>query len=382
MDVHSTLGTLFVIAVVAVLAPVCLALLPGPRIPQVVLLLLGGMLIGPQGLGLGSPENVQILADVGLGFLFLLAGYEVDQRLLRADAGRRAALSWLVTAALAGGVVGLLYAVGLVRAFVPVAIALTTTALGTLRRSCARTTCWRLLGAHLLAAGAVGELLPIVAVAVFLGTTNRWVALISLRAVTAVAFGLTFLSRRSVGGSAFIEEGEHETTQVTSGAPSCCCPARPSPSSSTSTRCSGVPGRHGAAPLGGPRPAGVGGQARRARLRVLHPDLLRVLGDDDGPGRWSPAAGAAVHRADAAGARRARSCSTACRPRERWQLALITSTALPLLVAISEIGLRNGTMLPANAAALVGAGVLTVLVFPAVAVVLRRPPIVSDAPVP
>ncbi len=69
-------------------------------------------------------------------------------------------------------------------------------------------------------------------------------------------------------------------------------------------------------------------------------------------------------------------------PRERWQLSLITSTALPLLVAISEIGLRNGTMLPANAAALVGAGVLTVLVFPALAVVLRRPPIVSNAPVP
>ena len=81
MDVHSTLGTLFAIAVVAVLAPVCIALLPGPRIPQVVLLLVGGMLIGPQGVGLGSPETVEILADVGLGFLFLLAGYEVDQRL-------------------------------------------------------------------------------------------------------------------------------------------------------------------------------------------------------------------------------------------------------------------------------------------------------------
>lgn len=40
MDVHSTLGTLFVIAVVAVLAPVCLALLPGPRIPQVVAVVL------------------------------------------------------------------------------------------------------------------------------------------------------------------------------------------------------------------------------------------------------------------------------------------------------------------------------------------------------
>jgi Kef-type K+ transport system membrane component KefB len=68
--------------------------------------------------------------------------------------------------------------------------------------------------------------------------------------------------------------------------------------------------------------------------------------------------------------------------RERWQLTLIASTALPLLVAISEIGLRNGTMLPENGAALVGAGVLTVLVFPAVAVVLQRPPIVSDAPTP
>ena len=34
----------------------------------------------------------------------------------------------------------------------------------------------------------------------------------------------------------------------------------------------------------------------------------------------------------------------------------ITATSLPLLVALAEIGLRNGTMLPENAAALVGAG--------------------------
>ena len=145
--------------------------------------------------------------------------------LLRADVGRRAALSWLVTAALAGGVVGLLYAVGLVRAFVPVAIALTTTALGTLLPILRENHLLRgLLGSHLLAAGAVGELLPIVAVAVFLGTTNRWVALISLAAVTAVAFGLTFLSRSFRVGHirTFIEEGEHETPRSWSGAPFCC----------------------------------------------------------------------------------------------------------------------------------------------------------------
>ena len=52
---------------------------------------------------------------------------------------------------------------------------------------------------------------------------------------------------------------------------------------------------------------------------------------------------------------------------------LITATTLPLLVALTEIGLRNGTMLPENAAALVGAGVLTVLVLPAVATAVHRP---------
>jgi len=51
-------------------------------------------------------------------------------------------------------------------------------------------------------------------------------------------------------------------------------------------------------------------------------------------------------------------------------MMFITATALPLLVALAEIGLRNGTMLPANSAALVGAGVLSVIVYPAVAVAI------------
>ena len=62
---------------------------------------------------------------------------------------------------------------------------------------------------------------------------------------------------------------------------------------------------------------------------------------------------------------------------QRLQMMFITATSLPLLVALAEIGLRNGTMLPENAAALVGAGVLSVIVYPAVAVAIgaerRRP---------
>jgi hypothetical protein len=54
-------------------------------------------------------------------------------------------------------------------------------------------------------------------------------------------------------------------------------------------------------------------------------------------------------------------------------MTFITATAMPLLIALAEIGLRDGKMLPSNAAALVGAGVLSVRVFPAAAVRLSGP---------
>src|SRR5688500_7935351 len=75
------IDSLVAVAAVALLAPLALGLLPRLLVPQVVLLLVGGMVIGPHMLGLGTPGDVQILADVGLGFVFLLAGYEVDLRL-------------------------------------------------------------------------------------------------------------------------------------------------------------------------------------------------------------------------------------------------------------------------------------------------------------
>jgi hypothetical protein len=58
--------------------------------------------------------------------------------------------------------------------------------------------------------------------------------------------------------------------------------------------------------------------------------------------------------------------------KDRLELTFLAATALPLLVALSEIGLANGSMLPENAAALVGAGVLSVLVFPAIATSMHR----------
>jgi Kef-type K+ transport system membrane component KefB len=58
--------------------------------------------------------------------------------------------------------------------------------------------------------------------------------------------------------------------------------------------------------------------------------------------------------------------------RERVEMTFITATTMPLLIALAAIGLSDGVMLPSNAAALVGAGVVSVLVFPAVATLVQR----------
>jgi Kef-type K+ transport system membrane component KefB len=59
-------------------------------------------------------------------------------------------------------------------------------------------------------------------------------------------------------------------------------------------------------------------------------------------------------------------------PVDRVAAALLASTALPVIVAVTKIGLDRHDMKPENAAALVAAGMLSVLIFPAVAFTLRR----------
>jgi Kef-type K+ transport system membrane component KefB len=381
--IGQSLDSLLAVVVVAVLAPLVLGLLPRLRVPQVVLLLAGGMAIGPQGLALAAPELVRPLADVGLGFVFLLAGYEIDQRLARRDAGRRALVAWLVTVALAVGIVGGLAALGIVRAFVPVAIALTTTAFGTLLPVLRDAGLLRgRLGEYLLAGGAVGELLPILAIALFLGFTNRFVALASLGAVVGLAALLSAAPRVLRGAwrrlATVIAEGQHETTQLT-------------------LRCTVVllvlllavtDQVHLDAVLG----AFVAGMVLRRWAGPSAPELEDKL-DVIGYGFFIPIffvySGTTVDLLAIAGAPLrlvlflallllARGLPallvyrTVLPVRGRLQVALVTATALPLLVALSEIGLRNGTMLAENAAALVGAGVLTVLVFPTLAIALHR----------
>jgi sodium/hydrogen exchanger family protein len=70
--------------------------------------------------------------------------------------------------------------------------------------------------------------------------------------------------------------------------------------------------------------------------------------------------------------------------RQRVEMTFITATTLPLLIALVDIGQQDGVMLPSTAAALVGAGVLSVLVYPLIAVTLHRsaPLTPADAGIP
>jgi len=143
VNLQQGLIDLAIVSLIAALTPIMASLLSRLRVPQVVILIVGGILVGPQVLGWADPAGVELVSNVGLGFLFLLAGYELELGLFRKRAGRLALSSWLVTLLVAIGVTGALAAVGFVRAFVPIAIGLTTTALARYCPSCGTTRCWR-----------------------------------------------------------------------------------------------------------------------------------------------------------------------------------------------------------------------------------------------
>jgi hypothetical protein len=56
----------------------------------------------------------------------------------------------------------------------------------------------------------------------------------------------------------------------------------------------------------------------------------------------------------------------------RVALGFLSATELPLVVAIAEIGVSSGQLMPETAASLVGAGMASVLLFPITALTLRR----------
>jgi Kef-type K+ transport system membrane component KefB len=357
-------------------------LVPG-RPPQVLFLIVGGVLIGPHVLGFADTGDIKLLAGLALGFLFLLAGHELDPQLLREKAGRQALVALAISAVVAVLIVGGLAAIGFVHAFLPVCTALTTTALGTLLPILREQNMLSgSFGRFIFAAGAVGELLPILAISLLLGAYKTWWEALIIASIAGLAFLLSWLAGLLSGTrvAAIIGENKHATSQSTlritvvllvglllitqkfgiEAALGAFFAGMVLRRTSTPGDNSEFEEKLDAVGYGFFIPVFFvsSGMALDVQSIIENPLRLLVFFVLLLVVRGTPAL--LVYR---------KSLSL----RERFELMFLTATALPLLVALSEIGLASGVMLPENAAALVGAGVLSIAIFPLIATRLHRP---------
>jgi Kef-type K+ transport system membrane component KefB len=170
----------------------------GIVVPVVVIELVFGVFLGPQVFGLHVDQFVEFFSDLGLGMLFFFAGYEIDLQRIMGKPLRLALLGWAISLALAYTIGGALAAAGIVLSLLYTGSALATTALGTLIPILSDTGELKTrFGTYLLAAGAVGELGPILLITLILSTESAahnalilvsFIALAVLVAVFAVRF--------------------------------------------------------------------------------------------------------------------------------------------------------------------------------------------------
>lgn len=181
--------SLFTAALIAAAAPIIAKLVPRGLVPETVILLLAGALLGPYMAGvIELTDSVDMLSELGLAFLFLLAGYEIDPKSLSGKQGKKGLATWFISMAIA--LVLVLLSPNLSVSHIDglaVAIALTTTALGTLmpiikERNLEGTP----VGEGILSFGTWGELCPVLAMALLLSSRSKWQTLLILAIFVAI----------------------------------------------------------------------------------------------------------------------------------------------------------------------------------------------------
>ncbi|MFJ4229276.1 cation:proton antiporter [Paenarthrobacter nicotinovorans] len=191
--------SLVLIAAMAVAAPLAARVVePIAKIPIVVFEIVLGMLLGPSVLGwVQSTQFTDTLADFGLAMLFFVAGNEIDFGAIRGRPIIRASVGWVIS--LAAGIAAGFALVSAVEAAVIIGVALSSTALGTLLpilRDAGQAK--SPIGIGVAALGAVGEFGPLIAISLFfsgkqLGTASG--VLLGFVLLTVVAILLASRSR-------------------------------------------------------------------------------------------------------------------------------------------------------------------------------------------
>jgi Kef-type K+ transport system membrane component KefB len=124
---------LLVVTAIAFAAPLLLGLFPRVQLPSVVLEIVAGIVVGPSVLGIAEvDEAVQVVALLGLAFVLFLAGLEIEFEKLRGQVLRITLLGFALSFAIALIVSLGLEAGGLVDTPLLVAIILCATSLGVL----------------------------------------------------------------------------------------------------------------------------------------------------------------------------------------------------------------------------------------------------------
>ncbi|WP_108834168.1 cation:proton antiporter [Actinomyces sp. Marseille-P3109] len=393
-DLAQVLTSLLLIVAVAFVSPLVSWTVPKRLVPEVVLLILGGMVIGPHGLGLaGEGPSIELLRELGVAFLFLMAGYEIDVNELRGAGGRHAAIAWMLSLGLAFGAVTVIGVTGGAASAngVAIAIAMTSTAIGTILpilrdRGLLPTA----VGASILNHGAVGEVGPILLMAILLGSRSTWVSLVILAAFLIITLLIIrFTSRVKRAGRRLVEVihlGASTTAQTTIRATVlllvglCAIAAVFDLDVVLGAFAAGFVLRH-ALPEGD-------AQFEEKLDGLAYGFFVPIFFVTSGMGiDMSLSAGDLVNLLAffvllvlvrgvpvwlASRVERRRDGSRAYSMRQSLQIAVYSTTALPIIVAVTQVAVSAEAMSTSFASTLVLAGVLSVLVLPAAGLVLEH----------
>ena len=354
-------------------------------LPTVVVEIALGIVIGPELLDIAQVDSyIEFLANFGLALLFFFAGLEVvEQRVPRRSVVRGSA-GWGISIAVGLAVGALLSAAGVDAEWWLLGVALSTTALGTLVPILADAGLLPTrLGSAVLGAGVAGEFWPIVVISVFLtgvyGALEEVLLLLAFGGIVALA-ATAAMRARPPRLLRILRETVHTTGQ-------------------TAVRASifllgglvllahdvgfdFVLGAFAAGlvvglALDSPEAAPVRMRLEGIGFGLLIPIYFVVAGMEfDLDGFLSPT-GLALAALFLGLLLVVRGAPSPLWLRELGQrdtlaLALLSATGLPLIVALVDIGTDRGAITDEVGASLIGAGMVSVLLFPLLAIRLAR----------
>ena len=382
-------GSLLIVVAVAFAAPFILGLFPRLRLPSVVLELIAGIIIGPSVLGIVHEDiTIAVMALIGLAFLLFLAGLEIEFPRLRGQVLRLTAAGFVLSFAIALAVGALLRAGGLIQSPLLIAIVLCATSLGVLipvLKDAGQIS--SRFGQLVIAAGTIADFGAVILLSIFFsgeGGIGATILLLGALAVFAIAIFLVVVgAERSMTISVNLRRLQDTTAQI-----------RVRGAMVLLIAFAAVAEKLGLETILGAFMAGAVLTLVDRDQTMTHPDFRRKL-EAMGFGLFIPvffvtsgirydlqallakpsnllmvplflAALLAVRGIPALLYRRA------IDGRQTLVAALMQATSLPFIVAATAIGLSLHLVTAAESAALIAAGLLSVLLFPLIGLTLLR----------